>query len=116
MTRWLGLACGCVFAFACAFTVSAQQPRTGPGNKQNAEQSQEMKDARSQLQHDVEEGKRLQQQLKLDQKAKDRTAVQHDQELLKANRETVKQDQEHIQQLLKGRGQGGARGRGRGTV
>jgi hypothetical protein len=106
--------------FVTAFTVSAQQqkptPQTDPnGNKQAATaQSPEMKQAREQLQHDIEEGKRLQQQLQVDKHAKDRDAVKRDNEALKANRDRVKQDQQNIQQITKGRGRGERGGDGRG--
>jgi hypothetical protein len=122
MTRSLGLASACVLAGLIG--LSAQQSRPparggGPagtpqpkgqspatGNQQNPELQQ----AREALQRDVAEGKRLQEQLKLDRKAGDKEAVKRDNEALKENRENVKRDQDRIRQLQS------ARGRGRGRV
>lgn len=97
-------------------------PRNPPaaGRGSGEHQSPELQQARETLQRDIAEGKRLQEQLKLDRKAGDRDAVKRDTDALKANREKVKMDQERIKQLLAGRGgarSGGGRsggGRGRG--
>jgi len=62
---------------------------------------------------DQAEAKRLQDQLKADQKAGNKEAVKHDNELLKAQREKVKTAQETVKNLQAGRGRGDGRG-GRG--
>ena len=77
-------------------------PARGTGQPQN----QELQQARETLQHDIAEGKRLQEQLKLDRTAGNRDAIKRDNEELKRNRQKVKQDREHIKQLTAGRGRG----------
>src|SRR6185295_6836824 len=98
MNRWLGATAACVLAGAVV--ISAQQTRppargggggtppakgqgAGQGAGQAGKQSQELKDAREALQRDVAEGKRLQNQLKIDRKAGDKSAVQRDNDEIK---------------------------------
>src|SRR6188472_2343853 len=114
MTRRLVVAGAFVLAGSLVVSAQAGQRRGGGagttppahGTGRGQPQNQEMQQARQELQHDIEEGKRLQQQLKTDRSAGNREAVQHDNEELKRNREKVKQDQERIKQLTAGRGRG----------
>jgi hypothetical protein len=109
-----------VFVLAGSMVVSAQNGQrrgggagtTTPARGNGQAQNPELQQARETLQHDIAEGKRLQEQLKTDRSAGNRDAVQHDNEELKRNREKVKQDQERLKQLTAGRGGG----RGRGSV
>lgn len=119
MQRLIAVVCAC--AVSATLVVSAQtrgggQGRSGGSARQGGsaparnggggEQSQEMKDARAQLQKDIAESKRLMEQLKRDREAKNRSAVESDNAALKAIREAIKRDQEHIKQLVNGRGRG----------
>jgi hypothetical protein len=113
MTRLLGVTSACVLAGAIAMSAQQTVPNRGSGAGkakpgQQASQNQELKQAREDLQHDVAEGKRLQQQLKLDQRSGDKDAIKHDNAALKDNRDKVKKDQDHIKQLTGGRGRGNA--------
>jgi hypothetical protein len=88
-----------------------QGPTTPPTGRSggSTEQNQELQAARQALARDIAEGKRLMEQLKADRQAGNREAVNHDNELLKLNREQVKKDQELIRSLTKGRGRGRSR-------
>jgi hypothetical protein len=123
MNRWLVLACGLVLVGGIA--VSGQGRQGGPvrgggagqsggrgGGQGRGEQNPELQRAREQLQRDIAEGKRLQEQLKVDRKSGDRDAIRRDNDALKRNREAVKRDQARIKQILNDRG----KGRGRSSI
>jgi len=111
----------CVLAFTTALVAqSGQKPAArggGPAPQSDPKATegrqapnQEYVHAREELQREIAEAKRLQDQLKTDQKAKDREAVKRDNELLKAQREKVKTAQETVKNLQAGRGRGDGRG------
>jgi len=112
MIRSVGIAAACVLAGT--ITLLAQD--AGRGARQGGPPpNPELQAAREALQRDVAEGKRLQDQLKIDRQSGNRDAAQRDQDALKANREQVKQDQDRIKQINSGRGREGRGAReGRG--
>jgi hypothetical protein len=125
MNRWIAIAS--LAMLACGTSAYALPQQRGRGD--GSQMSQEMKDAREALQRDIAEGKRLQEQLKIDRSTGNKTGVESDLAALKVNREQVKRDQERIKQLTNGRGRSGegrsgggrsgagrAGGRGRGGV
>lgn len=124
MTRLIGLVSACLVAGAVVVSAlpadqgqrggRGGQTRVPPASGQGrGEQSPELQQAREALQRLVAEGKRLQEQLKLDRKAGDRDAVKRDNDAIKQNREDIKRAQERIQQLVNRRGgRGGRDGRG----
>jgi hypothetical protein len=121
MTRWLFLASA--FVLVASLAVSGQARQGGPargggagqsggraGGQGRGDQNPELQRARDQLQRDIAEGKRLQEQLKTDRKSGDRDAVRRDNDAIKRNREDVKRDQERIKEILSNR-----KGRGRSS-
>src|SRR5262245_46171825 len=115
MRRVIGIVTACVLVGSMGFSAGAvaagQQSRPTPpqakkdpasGPQEGA--SGEMQVARAQLQADINEQKRLQQQLKVDQQAKDRAAVERDRQDLKRVGDKIKDDQARIKQINSGRG------------